>query len=181
MHSFGQSWVVFGIFAPQNKLGKTERVWRGSDAKWHIPSTCLDASKKGFATGIYSIYRGLDSLWSENQATTQNGQNVHSYLVRTAICHIIPVSRAYPYDTFHPPPRFGDSLSFPLEDFRGHFRGRFRGTFRGSFCGSPLNREQKRHIKLWHTKLCPVTLVTGSPGRVSGQKDLCSLGSEDST
>ena len=45
----------------------------------------------------------------------------------------------------------------------------------------PKTREQKRHIKLWHIKLCPVTSVTGPPGRVSGQKDLCSLGSEDST
>ena len=43
------------------------------------------------------------------------------------------------------------------------------------------NREQKRHIKLLHIKLFPVAPVTGPPGRVSGQKDLCSLISEDST
>ena len=43
------------------------------------------------------------------------------------------------------------------------------------------NREQKRHIKLLHIKLLPVAPVTGPPGRVSGQKDLCSLGSDDST
>ena len=42
-------------------------------------------------------------------------------------------------------------------------------------------REQRRHIKCLHIKLFPVALVTGPPGRVSGQKDLCSLGSEDST
>ena len=30
-------------------------------------------------------------------------------------------------------------------------------------------------------KLCPITPVTGLPGRVPGQKDLRSLGSEDST
>ena len=43
-------------------------------------------------------------------------------------------------------------------------------------------REQKRHIKLLHIKLCPVTSVTGLPGRVPpGQKDLCSLRSEDRT
>ena len=47
--------------------------------------------------------------------------------------------------------------------------------------GTRIYREQKRHIKLFHIKLCPVTPVTGPPGRVSGQKDLCSLGSEDST
>ena len=43
------------------------------------------------------------------------------------------------------------------------------------------SREQKRHIKLLHMKLFPVAPVTGPPGQVSGQKDLCSLGSEDST
>ena len=42
-------------------------------------------------------------------------------------------------------------------------------------------REQKRHIKLLHIKLVPVAPVTGPPGRVSRQKDLCYLGSEDST
>ena len=42
-------------------------------------------------------------------------------------------------------------------------------------------REQKRHIKLLHIKLFPVAPVTGPPGRVPGQKDLCSLRSEDST
>ena len=45
---------------------------------------------------------------------------------------------------------------------------------------SSIDREQKRHIKLLHIKLFPVGLVTGPPGRVSGQKDLC-MGSEDST
>ena len=46
-----------------------------------------------------------------------------------------------------------------------------------------LVRERKRHIKLLHIKLLlfPVAPVTGPPGRVSRQKDLCSLGSEDST
>ena len=44
-----------------------------------------------------------------------------------------------------------------------------------------VSREQKRHIKLLHIKLCPVGPVTGPPSRVSGQKDVCSLGSEDST
>ena len=42
-------------------------------------------------------------------------------------------------------------------------------------------REQKRHIKLLHIKLFPVGPVTGPPGRVSGQNNLCSLGSADRT
>ena len=41
--------------------------------------------------------------------------------------------------------------------------------------------EQKRHVKLLHIKLFAAAPVTGPPDRVSGQKDLCSLGSEDST
>ena len=44
-----------------------------------------------------------------------------------------------------------------------------------------LYREQKRHIKLLHIKFFPVAPVTGPPSRESGQKDLCSSGSEDST
>ena len=42
------------------------------------------------------------------------------------------------------------------------------------------SREQNRHIKLLHIKLLPLAPVTDPPGRVFGQKDLCSLGSEDS-
>ena len=33
-----------------------------------------------------------------------------------------------------------------------------------------LDREQKRHIKLQHIKLCLVNSVTGLPGQVPGQK-----------
>ena len=51
----------------------------------------------------------------------------------------------------------------------------------GPWMAIPRFREQKRHIKLSHIELFPVALVTGPPGRVFGQKDLCSLGSEDST
>ena len=46
---------------------------------------------------------------------------------------------------------------------------------------SPIFKDQKRHMKLWHVKLSPVTTVTGLPGRVPGQQDLCSLRSENST
>ena len=48
-------------------------------------------------------------------------------------------------------------------------------------CQEMVYREQKRHIKVWHTKLCPVTPEAGDAGRAPGQKYLCSLGSEDST
>ena len=40
----GPEWVIFGVLALQN----TERLLRGSDVKWHIPSTCLDAFKSVF-------------------------------------------------------------------------------------------------------------------------------------
>ena len=32
-----------------------ERPSKGLDVKWHIPSTCLDASSNWFSTGIYSF------------------------------------------------------------------------------------------------------------------------------
>ena len=74
-----------------------ERLSRGLAIKWQVPSTCLDGSRKWFSTGIYSINRASEWLWLENTETPQNGQNVHRFPVRTPICHIVPVSRAYPY------------------------------------------------------------------------------------
>ena len=65
------------------------------DVKWHIPSTRLDAPTKWFSTGIYSINRASERLWLATQETSQKGQNVLSFQVRTPICHIVPVSRAY--------------------------------------------------------------------------------------
>ena len=43
-----------------------------------------------------------------------------------------------------------------------------------------ISGAEKEHKTLAH-KLCLVTPVIGLPGRVPGQKDLCSLGSRDST
>ena len=34
---------------------------------------------------------------ARNPRNPQNGQNVHGFQVRTPICHIVPVSRAYGY------------------------------------------------------------------------------------
>ena len=85
---------------------KKERLSKGLDIKWHIPSTCLDASRMWFSTGIYSINRVSVWLRLKTQETPQNGQNVHRFQVRTPICHIVPVSRAYPY----PPPPLGFSI-----------------------------------------------------------------------
>ena len=58
---------------------------RGSDVKWHIPSTCLDASKKVVSIGIYGINRAFEWLWLETEETPYNGQNVHGFQVRTPI------------------------------------------------------------------------------------------------
>ena len=79
------------------RLGTTRirRLPRGSDVKWHIPSTSLDPSQKWFSIGIYSTNRASEWLWPETQETPRNGQNVHGFQVRTPICHIVPVSRAY--------------------------------------------------------------------------------------
>ena len=91
VHFFGPKWVIFGVLALQTK----ERLSRGLDVKWHIPSTSLDASRKWFSTGIYSINRAFKWLWLEAQGTPSNGQNVHGFQIITPICHIVPVSRAY--------------------------------------------------------------------------------------
>ena len=72
-----------------------EGLSKGLDVKWHVPSTCLDGSRMWFSTGICSINRASAWLWLKTQETPQNGQNVHRFQVRTPICHIVPVSRAY--------------------------------------------------------------------------------------
>ena len=63
---------------------------------WSIPSTCLDASRKWFSTGTYSINRASERLWLETPQKPSKWPNVHGFQVRTPICHIVPVSRAYP-------------------------------------------------------------------------------------
>ena len=60
-------------------------------------STRLEASKVWVSIGIYSINRASEWLWLQTQQTPQNGQDVHGFQVRTPICHIVPVSCAYPY------------------------------------------------------------------------------------
>ena len=91
--------VQNGSFSAFWHYKNKERLSRGLDVNWHIPSTCLDASRKWFSTGIYSINRASGWLWPENEETPENDQNVHGFQVRTPICHIVPVSHAYP-----PPP-----------------------------------------------------------------------------
>ena len=102
------------------------RLSKGLDVKWHIPSTCLDASRMWFSTGIYSINKTSELLWLKPQQTPQNGQNVHGFPVRTPICHIVPVSRACPYipppgifNENQPPPRpVAQDSPFPSREQR---------------------------------------------------------------
>ena len=52
-------WSKSGHF---RRFGTTKigRDFRGGlDVNWHIPSTCLNASRKWFSTGIYSTNRGF--------------------------------------------------------------------------------------------------------------------------
>ena len=51
-----------------------ERLSRGLEVKWHIPSTCPDASEKWFSIGIYGI--NWDSVWPclETHEGPQAGQ-----------------------------------------------------------------------------------------------------------
>ena len=67
----------------------------GLGRKMAHSSACLDTSRKCPFTGIYSINRASEWLWPETEEAPQNGQNVHGFRVRTPICHIAPVSRAY--------------------------------------------------------------------------------------
>ena len=108
MHQIGIMWqigvltgkpcaflVQNGSFSVFWHYKNKERLLRGSEVKCHIPSTCFDASKTWFSTGIYSINRASEWLWLEMLEAPQNGQNVRGFQVRTPICHIVPVSRAY--------------------------------------------------------------------------------------
>ena len=49
--------VQNGPFSAFRHYKNKERLSRGLDVKWHIPSICLDFSRKWFSTGIYSINR----------------------------------------------------------------------------------------------------------------------------
>ena len=46
--------VQNGSFSAFWHYKNKERLSRGLDVKWHIPSSCLDVSRKCFSTGIYS-------------------------------------------------------------------------------------------------------------------------------
>ena len=69
----------------------------GDFLRFDILSTCLDASRNWVSTRSHSIHRVSERLGLETQETHQNGQNVHGFQVGTPVCHIAPVSRAYPY------------------------------------------------------------------------------------
>ena len=73
------------------------RLLRGSDVKCHIPSTCLDASKKWFSIGMYSIKQGFPSGydWKPKKALKM-AKMCTVFQVRTPTCHIVTVSRTYP-------------------------------------------------------------------------------------
>ena len=61
--------VQNGTFSAFWHYKNKERLSRGLDMKWHIPFTCLDASRKWFSTGIYSTKRASEWLWLETQRT----------------------------------------------------------------------------------------------------------------
>ena len=85
---------------------KIRRDFRGVGRKMAHSSTCHDTSRKCLFTGIYSINRASEWLWLETEEAPQNGQNVHGFQVRTPICHIVPVSRAYLYRGVPSQPNF---------------------------------------------------------------------------
>ena len=89
--------------------GSDDCYWcslQGSDADvpfcsiWHLsydgemPPWCQDEYSKDV---YFHINRASEWLWLATQETPQKGQNVLGFPVRTPICHIVPVSRAYGY------------------------------------------------------------------------------------
>ena len=84
--------VQNGSFSASWRYKSKERRSRGLDVNWHIPSSCLDASRMWFSTGIHSINRASEWLQMATQESHQNGQNVHGFQVRTPICHIVSFS-----------------------------------------------------------------------------------------
>ena len=99
-------------------LKNEERLSKGLDVKWHIPSTCLDAARMWFSTGTYSTNRIFRVAMAENPTNPSNGQNVHRFQARTPICHI--VSEAWE------PPRFQEKRSRSGKAILGAL-GEFRG------------------------------------------------------
>ena len=56
-------WVQNGSFSAFGHYKYKERLSRGLGVKGHIPSTCLDASRKSFSTEIYSKNRASEWPW----------------------------------------------------------------------------------------------------------------------
>ena len=130
--------VQNGSFSAFSQYKNKERLLKGLDVKWHIPSTCLDAFQKWFSIGIYSINRASEWLCLEMQETSQNGRNVHGFQVRTPICHIVPVSRAYMYggiEILNPP---AAAILYPPPSFT-HSWGCIR-------CGPPKQTACKKRV-----------------------------------
>ena len=85
--------VQNGSFSAFWHYKNKERLPRGLDVKWNIPSACLNGSRGEFSIGTHSTKRASEWFWLETQETPQNDPNVHGFQVRTPIRHIIPVSR----------------------------------------------------------------------------------------
>ena len=127
MREIGTMWQLGGLtgkpctFLVQNgslsafwHYKNKERLLRGLDVKWDVPSTRLAGSRKWFSTGICSISRASEWLWLETPETPQNGENVHGFQVRMPICHIVPVSRAYLYIPWGCGVIIGHALGFSM-------------------------------------------------------------------
>ena len=109
---------------------KKWRVSRGLDVKWHIPSTCHDASRKWFSTGICNINRASQWLW----------QKPKEPLTMAKICTVSRLERQFAtLYLFHaptrdPPTRNLTNFKFfrnPLKILNVYFRGDnvyFRGN-----------------------------------------------------
>ena len=73
MHFFWSKMGHFRRFGTKNK----ERLSRGLDVKWHIPSACLDAFRVAMTRKLRNPLK-----WPKN---------VHGFQDGKPICHIVPV------------------------------------------------------------------------------------------
>ena len=113
VHFLGSNMGHFQRFGTTKMRRDFRGVWTQNGTFLHL-SRCL---QKVAFTGIYSKNRASGWLWLENQDAPQNGQNVHSFPVRTPICHIVPVSRAYLHPLFEPAPSIS-KIQIRMREYR---------------------------------------------------------------
>ena len=101
--------------------------------------------------------QGFQVRTARNPRADQNGQNLHGFQVRTPICHIVPVSRAYGYRGCILGFGGGGKCRFYFygrEDFSEQLRVAASITFLFRAVESPRLESEKKRPKKSNTKIC---------------------------